>query len=101
MNDEQKRVFLHRISEQNKTYRYRLPCRHETGRFLHGLLDFLFPLSQDCPNFDKQGDQSAHFDEIQKQLNDLLLPLEGKRGSYPQFVSWCGQLSVPAGILGT
>ena len=78
MNDEQKRVFLHRISEQNKTYRYRLPCRHETGRFLHGLLDFLFPLSQDCPNFDKQGDQSAHFDEIQKQLNDLLLPLEGK-----------------------
>lgn len=78
MNDEQKAIFLQRISEQNKTYRYRLPCRHETGRFLHSLLDFLFPLSQDCPDFDNQGDQSVRFDEIKKQINDLLLPLEGK-----------------------
>ncbi|MPR36797.1 serine O-acetyltransferase EpsC [Salmonirosea aquatica] len=78
MNHEQKTTFLQRISEQNNTYRFRLPCRHETGRFLHNLLDFLFPLSQDCPDFGKMENQSARFDEIQVQLDNLLIPLEDK-----------------------
>lgn len=78
MNSRQKAVFLHRISQQNNSYRYRLPCRHETGRFVHNLLDFLFPLSQDCPDFDNEANQSLRFDEIQAQLDRLLLPLEDK-----------------------
>ena len=78
MNPQQKAIFLQRIAEQNNSYRYRLPCRHETGRFVHNLLDFLFPLSQDCFDHEHEGNQSARFDEIQDQLDRLLLPLEDK-----------------------
>jgi serine O-acetyltransferase len=78
MKLEQKTNFLKRITEQNNSYRFRLPCRHETGRFLHNLLDFLFPLSQDCPDFNTNENQMARLGEIQVQLDRLLLPLEGK-----------------------
>lgn len=78
MNPKQKSIFLRRITAQNNSYRYRLPCRHETGRFLHSLLDFLFPLSQDCPEYENTDNLSYRLEEIEKQLGRLLQPLEEK-----------------------
>ncbi|WP_373515756.1 serine O-acetyltransferase EpsC [Persicitalea sp.] len=78
MNLPQQQAFFSRIAEQNAQYRFRLPSKQEAGKFLHRLLDFLFPISQDCREFDNERDTNAVFGEIKQQLECLLRPLGEK-----------------------
>lgn len=78
MNSNQREVFLNRIKEQNQSYRFKLPSKHDTGLFLHRLMDFLFPISQDCKECGNDTNLHDSFAEIQKQLDCLLKPLGDK-----------------------
>jgi serine O-acetyltransferase len=71
-------IFFQRLSEQNSSYRYRLPSRHDTSQFLHRLLDFLFPISQDCRELGTAETLAESFQEIQRRLDCLLKPLSEK-----------------------
>lgn len=71
-------IFFQRLTKQNQTYRYRLPSRHETGRFLHRLMDFLFPISQDCKELETTENLSDTYIQLQKQLDCLLRPIANK-----------------------
>lgn len=74
--------FFHRLREQNQTYRYRLPSRSENGLFLHKLLDFLFPISQDCKKLDTEVNLAETFKVLKNQLECLIRPIKDKL-SYP------------------
>ncbi len=87
MTQQQKQEFFDRIIQQNEQYRYRLPSRQEAGRFLHRLLDFLFPITQDCREFENERDTADIFGEIQQQLDCLLRPLGQKLGTEPAEVT--------------
>jgi len=83
MNQNQRQDFFDRLAKQNNQYRYRLPSRQNAGRFLHRLIDFMFPICQDCREFDNERDTSDIFGEIQQQLDCLLRPVVQKLGADP------------------
>ncbi len=70
--------FFQRLTEQNHTFRYRLPSRLETGRFLHRLMDFLFPISQDCQELETTQNLADTYSSLERQLDCLLRPLASK-----------------------
>ncbi|TDB64502.1 serine O-acetyltransferase EpsC [Arundinibacter roseus] len=76
MNQENKENFFRRITEQNQSYRYRIPSKAQTGRFLHDLIDFLFPISQDCTQYDNADKIFHSYEGLNNQLGCLLKPLE-------------------------
>lgn len=78
MNTKQQEAFLKRIKDHNQSYRFRLPSKHDTGLFLHRLMNFLFPISQDCKECRNDTNLSEGFTEIKKQLDCLLKPLGEK-----------------------
>lgn len=94
MTQQQQQAFFARITEQNNQYRYRLPSRQEAGRFLHRLMDFMFPITQDCHEFENERDTTDIFGEIRQQLDCLLRPLGEKLGAEPTEVvdEFFGQL---------
>lgn len=75
MDQNLQREFFQRLELQNKSYRYRIPSRHDSGRFLHRLMDFLFPTSQDCKELNDQGNLASAYQDVQQQLLCLLKPL--------------------------
>ncbi|GAB2773607.1 hypothetical protein GCM10027275_15760 [Rhabdobacter roseus] len=75
MTAEQQELFFQRLSKQNEKYRYRLPSRQEGGRFLQRLINFLFPISQDCGKSTQAGSLPEVYQELQQQLDCLLSPL--------------------------
>ncbi len=83
MPQSQPQAFFDRIAEQNALYRYRLPSKEDAGRFLHRLLDFMFPITQDCREFENERDSVDIYGEIKQQLDCLLRPLGGKLGKEP------------------
>lgn len=87
MTPSRQQTFFNRIAEQNEEYRYRLPSRQETGQFLNRLLDFLFPITQDCREFENNRDTSDIFGEIRQQLDCLLRPLGEKLNAEPTKVA--------------
>ncbi len=71
-------IFFQRLTEQNNSFRYRLPSRHDTGMFLHRIIDFLFPISQDCQVMGTTETLAESYLEIKKNLDCLLFPLSSR-----------------------
>ncbi len=77
MITENEKLFLNKLKEQNQSFKYKLPSRHEAGDFIQSLINFLFPISQDCINNNKNsGDVVAAYEGIQLKLECLITPLE-------------------------
>jgi serine O-acetyltransferase len=75
MTVEQQEIFFRRLTEQNQQYRYRLPSRQEGGRFLQRLINFLFPITQDCKESNNPESLPDIYRELHQQLDCLLRPL--------------------------
>jgi serine O-acetyltransferase len=67
--------FFQRLSRQNETYRYKLPSRHDAGKFIQDLINFLFPISQDCPSCPNK-DLAVKYADLQNSLACMLQPLQ-------------------------
>jgi serine O-acetyltransferase len=67
-------LFFQRLAGQNEEYRYKLPSRHDAGKFIQNLINFLFPISQDCPNCPSK-DLAMKYADLRKDLNCMLQPL--------------------------
>jgi len=67
--------FLQRLSRQNETYRYKLPSRHDAGKFIQDLINFLFPISQDCPSCPNK-DLAMKYADLRNSLGCMLQPLQ-------------------------
>ena len=82
MNNHQQELFFQRLNEQNITFQYKLPSRHDAGLFIQKLINFLFPISQDCQCNDKGHDLEGAFLELRNRLDCMLAPLtpQLKRG---------------------
>ena len=74
MTANHQNLFLERLTQQNETYRYKLPSRHEAGKFIQQLIDFLFPISQDCQQC-KTKDIAQAYNELRQKLGCMLEPL--------------------------
>ncbi|MCE7066003.1 serine O-acetyltransferase EpsC [Dyadobacter sp. CY326] len=74
MTTTQQDLFFQRLAEQNESYRYRLPSRHDAGKFIQNLINFLFPISQDCPSCPNK-DLSMKYDDLRDSLECMLEPL--------------------------
>ncbi len=75
MHSEKREDFFNQITQQNNNYRYRLPSRTNTGHFLHRLLDFMFPISLDCHEYNGPRVLDSVQQEMEQQLECLLRPL--------------------------
>lgn len=70
--------FLQKLAKNNEQFSLKLPSRDESGRFLHNLLSFLFPISQDCKNHPTENDLERSFQEIVAHFECLLYPLQSQ-----------------------
>ena len=68
-------VFFQRLTDQNKSYRSKLPSRHEAGKFIQELINFLFPISKDCLQIDQLRDMSKDYAILRDKLDCMLTPL--------------------------
>lgn len=68
-------TFFERLKQQNQTYRYKLPSRQESGKFIQQLINFLFPISQDCQQNNKPKDISQAYAELREKLGCMIDPL--------------------------
>ena len=75
MTVNQQNAFLERLSRQNEKYNYKLPSRQDPGKFVQQLINFLFPISQDCQMSEKSKDLSLAYHELRKKLGCMLDPL--------------------------
>ncbi|WP_031527271.1 serine O-acetyltransferase EpsC [Dyadobacter crusticola] len=66
--------FFQRLTEQNEKYRYKLPSRQDAGKFIQDLINFLFPISQDCPSCPSK-DLAMKYADLRKDLDYMLQPL--------------------------
>lgn len=66
--------FLTRLTEQNATYRHKLPSRNSVGKFVEEMMCFLFPVTQDCER--SSMDISEAYRRLQTRLVCLLEPLD-------------------------
>lgn len=67
-------LFLERLVAQNAEFRYQLPSRKDTGVFLESVMQFLFPVTQDCQQANVS--PSAAYNQLQEKLDCLLTPLD-------------------------
>ncbi|AEI50839.1 serine O-acetyltransferase EpsC [Runella slithyformis] len=65
--------FLTRLTQQNATYRHKLPSRNSVGKFVEEIMCFLFPVTQDCER--SSTDISEAYRRLQTRLICLLEPL--------------------------
>lgn len=63
-----------RLAAQNERYRYQLPSRQDAGKFIQDLINFLFPISQDCPSCPSK-DLSMKYADLRTSLDCILRPL--------------------------
>ena len=75
MTSNPEELFFQRLNEQNKSYRSKLPSRHEAGRFIQQLINFLFPISQDCLQLHQPRDLSKDYANLRHRLDCMLAPL--------------------------
>jgi serine O-acetyltransferase len=75
MTNHQQELFFQRLNEQNVTFQYKLPSRQDAGLFIQRLINFLFPISQDCQQNDRAKDMKGAFDELRKRLDCMITPL--------------------------
>jgi serine O-acetyltransferase len=75
MTSNQEQLFFRRLTEQNESYRYKLPSRQEAGRFIQQLINFLFPISKDCLHNDRPGDLLKDYASLRNNLDCMLIPL--------------------------
>lgn len=75
MNNHQQELFFQKLNEQNSTFQYKLPSRHEAGLFIQKLINFLFPISQDCQQNERAKDMQGAFDDLRVRLDCMLSPL--------------------------
>jgi serine O-acetyltransferase len=75
MRRQQEELFFQRLTEQNKTYRYKLPSRQEAGKFIQQLINFLFPISQDCLQNNQATDVAQASADLRHRLDCMLAPL--------------------------
>jgi len=66
--------FFQRLAAQNERYRYQLPSRHDAGKFIQGLINFLFPISKDCPSCPSK-DIAMKYADLRNSLDCMLEPL--------------------------
>ncbi|KAA0993720.1 serine O-acetyltransferase EpsC [Dyadobacter aurulentus] len=66
--------FFKRLTEQNENYRYKLPSRQDAGKFIQNLINFLFPISQDCQNCPSK-DLAMKYADLRNDLDYMLKPL--------------------------
>lgn len=76
MINHQEQQFFQRLTEQNKSYLYKLPSRQEAGKFIQQLINFLFPISKDCQQSDQTKDLAQAYQELRERLDCMLIPLE-------------------------
>ncbi|CAG5068711.1 hypothetical protein DYBT9623_01443 [Dyadobacter sp. CECT 9623] len=74
MTTSHQEPFFLRLTEQNEKYRYKLPSRHDAGNFIQNLINFLFPISQDCPNCPSK-DLAMKYADLRDELDHMLQPL--------------------------
>ena len=67
-------LFFERLSAQNETYRYKLPSRQDAGKFIQNLINFLFPISKDCPSCPAK-DLAMKYADLRNDLACMLQPL--------------------------
>lgn len=75
MTSHQEQLFFQRLTDQNKTYRYKLPSRQEAGKFIQQLINFLFPISQDCLQNNQARDVAQAAADLRGRLDCMLAPL--------------------------
>ncbi len=75
MTTNSQEVFFERLKKQNKTYRYKLPSRQESGKFIQQLINFLFPISQDCQQNSKPKDVREAYGDLREKLSCMFEPL--------------------------
>lgn len=75
MTAQQQEAFFERLNEQNQTFRYKLPSRQESGKFIQQLINFLFPISQDCQHNEKAKDLREAYSSLRDKLGCMLDPL--------------------------
>lgn len=76
MTTEQENLFFQQLKEQNQQYSYKLPSRQDGAEFLHRLINFLFPISQDCHECSDATEIATAYQQLKEQLDCLLKPLE-------------------------
>lgn len=74
MTATQQAVFFERLNAQNETYRYKLPSRQDAGKFIQNLINFLFPISKDCPSCPAK-DLEMKYADLRSDLDGMLRPL--------------------------
>ena len=74
MTSTEQQRFFERLATQNASYRFRLPSKPDTGRFIDNLIRFLFPITKDCESIAATTVET--YARLNYQLVCLLCPLE-------------------------
>jgi len=74
MTSTEQQRFFERLATQNASYRFRLPSKPDTGRFIDSLIRFLFPITLDCQAI--AATTAETYARLNQQLICLLAPLE-------------------------
>lgn len=74
MTSTEQQRFFERLASQNASYRFRLPSKPDTGRFIDNLIRFLFPITLDCQAI--AATTAETYARLNQQLICLLAPLE-------------------------
>lgn len=69
-------IFLNKLKHNNAQFSLKLPSREESGRFVQELLNFLFPISQDCKNVVNNRSLEESYMELRSHFQCLLYPLQ-------------------------
>ncbi len=78
MITENEKIFLNKLKQQNQLFKYKLPSRHDAGNFIQSLINFLFPISQDCIYTKNAVSLTDAYQDLQYKLDCLITPLEPK-----------------------
>lgn len=74
MTNNHQELFFQRLTRQNETFRYKLPSRQDAGQFIQNLINFLFPISKDCPTCPSK-DLAMKYADLRNDLDCMLQPL--------------------------
>jgi serine O-acetyltransferase len=74
MTANHQELFFQRLDKQNERYKYKLPSRQDAGKFIKDLINFLFPISQDCPSCPSK-DLAMKYADLRHSLDCMLQPL--------------------------
>ncbi|PWJ56737.1 serine O-acetyltransferase [Dyadobacter jejuensis] len=76
MITDKEKDFLALLSEQSKSFRYKLPSRQDAGHFIQSLINFMFPIGKDCDRDRENMDIHTSYSQLREKLDCLLAPLE-------------------------